>query len=89
MTTQTKVVTAHIPLTLADKVDLMAKKLERSRGWIVKQALSAWLEQEVARERLTQEALHDVDVGNVIAHQELVAWVDSLNTDNPLPPPHI
>ena len=37
----TKVLTAHIPLPLAEKVDQMAARLERSRGWIVKQALSA------------------------------------------------
>ncbi|WP_374339571.1 ribbon-helix-helix domain-containing protein [Methyloversatilis sp.] len=43
---ETKVLTAHIPLPLADKVDQMAARLDRSRGWIMKQALSAWLSQE-------------------------------------------
>ncbi|WP_207650569.1 ribbon-helix-helix domain-containing protein [Acidithiobacillus albertensis] len=36
MTAATKVLTAHVPLPLADKVDQMASRLERSRGWIVK-----------------------------------------------------
>jgi predicted transcriptional regulator len=31
----TKVLTAHVPQSLADKVDQMAARLERSRGWIV------------------------------------------------------
>ncbi|WP_256221224.1 CopG family ribbon-helix-helix protein, partial [Salmonella enterica] len=53
----TKVITAHVPLSMADKVDLMAARLERSRGWIIKQALSAWLAQEEERNRLTLEAL--------------------------------
>ena len=57
----TKVLTAHVPLPLANKVDQMAARLERSRGWIMKQALSAWIAQEEARDRLTQEALADVD----------------------------
>jgi predicted transcriptional regulator len=43
--TETKVLTAHVPLPLADKVDLLAARLERSRGWVVKQALSAWVDQ--------------------------------------------
>jgi predicted transcriptional regulator len=38
---ETKVLTAHVPLPLAEKVDQMAVRLERSRGWIVRQALSA------------------------------------------------
>jgi len=83
----TKVLTAHIPLSLAEKVDLMAARLDRSRGWIMKQALSAWIAQEEERDRLTREALADVDAGNVIDHQAVQAWADSLDTDQPLPVP--
>jgi len=78
--TETKVLTAHVPLPLAEKVDQLATRLERSRGWIMKQALSAWLEQEDERERLTREALADVDAGRVIDHQAVQAWADSLGT---------
>ena len=84
----TKVLTAHIPLPLAEKVDELALRLERSRGWIVKQALSAWVKQEEERERLTMEALADVDAGRVIDHQAVQAWAESLSTDNPLPVPN-
>ncbi|WP_249205029.1 ribbon-helix-helix domain-containing protein [Achromobacter sp. Marseille-Q0513] len=87
MTAATKVLTAHVPLPLADKVDQMAARLERSRGWIMKQALSAWIAQEEERDRLTQEALADVDAGHVIDHQAVQAWAASLGTDQPLPAP--
>ena len=83
----TKVLTAHIPLLMADKVDQMAARLERSRGWIMKQALSAWIAQEEERDRLTQEALADVNAGRVIDHQAVQAWADSLSTDQPLSVP--
>ncbi|BBP02921.1 CopG family transcriptional regulator [Sulfuriferula plumbiphila] len=83
----TKVLTAHVPLPLAEKVDQMAARLERSRGWIVKQALAAWIDQEEERSRLTREALADVDAGHVIDHQAVQAWADSLGTDRPLPVP--
>lgn len=85
--TDTKVLTAHVPLPLAEKVDQLAAKLERSRGWIVKQALTAWVDQEEERSRLTREALVDVDAGRVIDHQAVQAWADSLSTDKPLPAP--
>ncbi|EHW6310056.1 ribbon-helix-helix protein, CopG family [Salmonella enterica subsp. enterica serovar Derby] len=83
----TKVITAHVPLPMADKVDQMAARLERSRGWIIKQALSAWLAQEEERNRLTLEALDDVTSGQVIDHQAVQVWAESLSTDNPLPVP--
>ncbi|GAB0595470.1 ribbon-helix-helix domain-containing protein [Escherichia coli] len=83
----TKVITAHVPLPMADKVDQMAARLERSRGWVIKQALSAWLAQEEERNRLTLEALDDVTSRQVIDHQAVQVWADSLSTDNPLPVP--
>ena len=83
----TKVLTAHVPLPLAEKVDQWAARLERSRGWIVKQALAAWIDQEEERSRLIREALADVDAGRVIDHQAVQAWADSLGTDQPLPLP--
>jgi predicted transcriptional regulator len=85
--TDTKVLTAHVPLSLADKVDRLAVRLDRSRGWIVKQALAAWIDQEDERSRLTREALADVDAGRVIDHQAVQAWADSLSTAEPLPVP--
>ena len=83
----TRVVTAHVPLPLAEKVDQLAARLERPRGWIVKQALSAWVDMEEERRRLTLEALTDVDAGHVVDHQAVQAWADSLDKEKPLPAP--
>ncbi len=84
---ETKVLTTHVPLQLAEKVDQMAARLERSRSWIMKQALSAWIDQEEERNQLTRDALVDVDAGLVIDHQAVQAWANSLSTDDPLPVP--
>jgi predicted transcriptional regulator len=84
----TKVLTTHVPLPLADKVDLMAARLDRSRGWIVKQALTAWVDLEEERHRLTLEALAEVDAGAVIDQAQVQAWADSLSSAAPLPAPH-
>ena len=86
-TAKTRSVTAHVPVELAERVDEIAERLERSKNWIVKQALSAWLDQEEERSRLTREALADVDAGRVIDHQAVQAWAESLSTDSPLPVP--
>lgn len=87
MGAETKVMTAHIPTALAQKVDQMAARMDRSRGCVVKQALADWVDQEEERSRLTLEAMADVDAGRVIDHQAVKAWADSLSTDSPLPVP--
>jgi len=84
MAATTKVLTAHVPLPLAEKVEQIASRLERSRGWIMKQALGAWVAQEEERDRLTQEALAEVDAGQVMEHQAVQAWAQSLDTNQPL-----
>lgn len=87
--TAIKVLTAHVPLPLANKVDQMAARLERSRGWIIKHALSDWIAQEEERDRLTQKGLSGVDAGRFIDHQAVQMWADSLGTDPPLPTAHL
>lgn len=81
----TRVVTVEIPTSLADKIDQMADLLKSSPDWVMKQALSAWIEREEERDHLTREALEDVDTGHVIRHQAVQSWADSPNTDNPQP----
>ncbi len=87
MPVATKVLTAHVPIPLADKVDHLASRLERSRGWVIKQALSVWVAQEEERDRLTQEALADVDAGHIVDHESVQLWAESLDADQPLPVP--
>ena len=87
LTTETRVITSHVPRPLADQVDALAVRLERSRGWIVKQALAEFVALEDRRHQMTLEALADVDAGRGADHSEVEAWIDSLGTDKPLPPP--
>jgi predicted transcriptional regulator len=85
--TDTRVITSHIPLPLADQVDALASRLDRPRGWIVKQALADFVALEEQRFRLTMQALADVDAGRTVDHAEVEAWIDSLDTAAPLPVP--
>lgn len=87
MQNTTKVLTAHVPLAMADKVDEIAARLERSRGWVMKQALSTWIAQEEMRDILTREALADVGLGHVIDNKSVQDWAASLSSDQPLPVP--
>ena len=74
-----RVVTAHIPIDLAEQVDLLAARLHRPKGWIVRQALASWVELEAKRHQLTLEGLADVDSGRVVDHASVVAWAKNLD----------
>jgi predicted transcriptional regulator len=80
----TMVIKAHLPAPLANEVEDLANRLERSKGWIVKQALILWVAQEEHRHDLTVEALVEVKNEQFVEHQAVQDWVDSLETDKPL-----
>ncbi len=73
------VVTANIPIDLAEQVDLLAARLDRPKGWIVRQALTFWVELEAKRYQLTLDGLADVDANRVVDHSSVVDWAKSLD----------
>lgn len=75
----TRVLTAHIPEELASKIDEIASRIDRSKGWIVKQALNDWVSLDEERHQLTLEALNDVDSGNVVSHDAIKLWAAGLD----------
>ena len=81
----TRVMSAPLPVAPAEQGDELAARLERSRGWVVKQALATYVEREAERHRRTLEAMADVDVGNgsAVSHDDVKAWAATLGTDRP------
>lgn len=83
----TRSITAHLPIELVEKLDRYGERLERPRGWIVKEAVEDWIDREAERDRLTREALASADAGRLIDHQRVEEWLDSLDSPEPKPPP--
>ena len=71
-----RVVTAKLPDALAAQLDEVAERIERTKSWIMREAVSQWLVEENRRYDLTMEALLDVEEGRTIDHSELVAWAN-------------
>jgi predicted transcriptional regulator len=74
----TRVVTAHLPRELAEKLDGLADTLDRPRGWLVKEAVEAYVGLAEERRRETIAALEEVDAGQLVEHAEVAAWADGL-----------
>lgn len=71
-----RVVTANLPDDLVSRMDEVADRIDRSKSWIVREAVSQWLAEEDRRYELTLEALKDVDEGRTIPHEEVLAMVE-------------
>jgi predicted transcriptional regulator len=84
---ETKTITAQVSSSLLEQIDKVAAQSARSRDWVINEALATWLSLEEEDDRLTREAMAEIDAGLVIDHEEVQAWADSLDTDQPLPLP--
>ena len=71
-----RVVTASLPADLLSRMDEVAKRMDRSKSWIVREAVSQWLAEEQRRYELTLEGLRDFDEGRTISDEEMQDWVE-------------
>jgi hypothetical protein len=81
---RTKVLTVEVPAPLAEQIDRLAVRQDRSQDSVVREALTAWADREERFRALTLEALADVDAGRLVEQAAMEAWVDSLD-DTPSP----
>ncbi len=75
---------------LTDQVDALAAKLQRSKSWIINEALRDYVERaegDAQRWRETIKALDSVKAGKRIDGDAVDQWIASWGTDKELPPP--
>ena len=71
MSKDKRVVTANLPDDLVSRLDEVADRIDRSKSWIVREAVAEWLAEEQRRHELTLEALKDVDEGRTFTQEEI------------------
>ena len=81
MTDAGRVVTAKLPEDVAARMDEIAERIERSKSWIVREAVVQWLDEEQRRYAMTMEAIKDVDEGRMIDHDDLKIWAEQTKRD--------
>ena len=87
------VTSVRIEDDLHGRLERLAKREQRTRGWLINEALRAYLEQEERRaERYRQslEALEEIEAGAPTVDGEVVhEWIASWGTDDEKPVPRI
>lgn len=76
-----RVVTTKLPEDVVSRMDEIAGRMERSKSWIVREAVVQWLDEEQRRYLLTMEAIKEVDEGRMISHDELKVWAERAKRD--------
>ena len=84
------VTTVRLSAELEESLEAAASKLDRSKSWIINQALNEFLERqelEQTRWQDTLAAMESAAQGKVVAAEEVHAWIRSWGSSDELPPP--
>lgn len=87
-TSETVSLTVKLPRNLVERLNALADRTTWEASDYVREALAGyipWQEREIAA---IQEALDEADAGApTYAHEDVMAWLESWETPNELPPP--
>ena len=71
-------ISAQIPVELALAVDNLAAELDRSKSWVIKEALMAMLAERERRHQGILKGLADVEAGRVVSQSEIMDFANRL-----------
>ncbi len=80
-------ITVRVEQTMKERLDQLAQMQRRSKSFVVGEAIAEYVAMQEAQIRGIEEAIAAADRGEVIPHEKIRSWVDSLHTDKPLAKP--
>lgn len=86
------VTTVRLPPETEKELDALAERLDRSKGWIINQALAEYVQRqnlEQARWKETLEAMEAVARGRVVDSEDVHKWLRSWGSEDELRPPEV
>ena len=84
------VTTVRLQPDIQTGLDAMAEKMQRSKSWLINQALKEFIDRqelEQMRWKETLQAMESVAQGNVVSGSSVHDWLRSWGTDKELSPP--
>ncbi|MFN0191396.1 MAG: CopG family ribbon-helix-helix protein [Aestuariivirga sp.] len=83
-------VSARIPEKLNQGLEELAGLTRRSKGYLLTEALEAYVDEKVRLYRHIDEAVKQADEdGSYVSEKDMAAWLDSWGSPNELPPPRL
>ncbi len=78
------VTTVRLQTEVEQHLEAIANRLQRSKGWVINQALSEYIEKQLleqARWQQTLEAMESAAQGKVVDSEEVHGWLASWGSD--------
>lgn len=80
-------VSVRLQPALNEQVAAIATALDRPKSWVIEQAVIDYVALQAWQLEAIDEGIRAADAGQVVAHEDVVAWVKSWDKPNELPTP--
>ncbi len=80
-------VSVRLQPELNDQVTAIAVSLDRSKSWVIEQAVKDYVALQAWQLAAIDEGIKAADAGQVLPHEDVVAWVKSWDGPDELPMP--
>jgi len=80
----------RMPDEMAKRLNELAARLKRAKGWVINEALREYLERAELRQRMivdTLEGIETLKADETVDGDDVITWLDSWGTPDELPPP--
>jgi predicted transcriptional regulator len=84
---KTAPVSVRLEPALNDRVTAVAAALDRPKSWVIEQAVRDFVAVQEWQLAAIDAGISAADAGRVVAHEDVVAWVQSWGRPDELPMP--
>jgi predicted transcriptional regulator len=81
------VLSVRVPDSLKAELEMLSAATRRSKAFLAQEALGDYVRRNAWRAKALQDALTEADKGAFVSHEAVVAWAESLGTDQEKPVP--
>jgi len=80
-------VSVRLQPEINEELARVATTMDRPKSWVIERAVKDYLELQAWQLAAIDAGIADADAGNLVPHEDVVAWVKSWGTDDELPMP--
>jgi predicted transcriptional regulator len=84
---KTQPLSIRLEPALNDQVTAIADALDRPKSWVIEQAVKDYVAIQQWQIAAIEEGIAAADAGNLVEHEDVVAWVRSWGQPDELPQP--
>jgi RHH-type transcriptional regulator, rel operon repressor / antitoxin RelB len=83
-----KMITARIPVSVNEQLELLARREKRSKSFLIEEALAIYVaREEMINAKMDASFKQAEESGEWVSNEAVMRWMDSWGTENELSPP--